>query len=390
MGSNPFFLTSHTARAIYRVLTRAMLLRAAAAAASVICVFGAHTTVAQEAPLKIRMLTMSEPGSPVSLSIEHFKDRAEAEGRGMLQIEILYSSKNYDGSQAIAAISSGAVEMGAVELVSYTDKIPAADALQLPFLFNSEGLGTSAGARNSPIRAVIDKEIAAKTGERVLWWIPLGRTVSLSKGFPVADHTAIAGKNVFAAGPASERAVKLCGGSPVKAAAQSADIHTAGIVAVVDRQLWRTADTLTRTNLGSMQVVVSINAKLWQSMSEEKRLIIAAAARLADEEARGVLVHIETTAYKMLADEHGIKVVDLTPEQLMQWRVCSSDVLYDFTERSGPAGQQLMVAYGRMRASGAQVARMESKDFRRGRAGSQSAPAPEIGLIRARPAAATH
>jgi TRAP-type mannitol/chloroaromatic compound transport system substrate-binding protein len=140
-----------------------------------------------------------------------------------------------------------------------------------------------------------------------------------------------------------------------------------------------------------MQAVVTINAALWRNLPAEKRIIIAAAARMADEEARGIMVYLETTAYRMLAEEHGLKIVDLTDEQLRLWRICSSDTLYEFMEKSGSSGQQLMVAYGRMRATSARATRMESKDFHKAqpvKAAPQPAPPPEIGLMRAKAAPA--
>ncbi len=355
---------------------------------------------AQDAPLKIRLTTMSSPDSPISLSIEHFKQRVEQESQGSIQVEIFFSSKLHSDQDAIAAIGTGAVEMGAVSLVRYAAKVPIAEAFQLPFLFNTEALGSAAMGRISPIRAVIDKEIAAKTGTQVLWWIPLGRTVSLTRGLPVADPAAISGKTVHTISHTSGSAVKLCGGQPVDTETslqaqtggmQKADITTGGIVSVVDRKLWQSMDTLTRTNQSSMQAVVTINAALWRNLSAEKRIIIAAAARMADEEARGIMVYLETTAYRMLAEEHGLKIVDLTDEQLRLWRICSSDTLYEFMEKSGASGQQLMVAYGRMRATSARATRMESRDFQKAlpvKAAPQPAPPPEIGLMRAKAAPA--
>ena len=122
-----------------------------------------------------------------------------------------------------------------------------------------------------------------------------------------------------------------------------------GIVTVVGRGLWRYMDTLTRTNQASMQALVVINEQFWEKMSPDYRAIIVAAAQLADAEARDIVSKIEADAYKELAAGKGVKIVDLTDDELVLWRICSSDVLQEFMNRGGQAGQDLMVAYGRLK-----------------------------------------
>src|SRR5262249_43286062 len=157
-------------------------------------------------------------------------------------------------------------------------------------------------------------------------------------------------------GPAIEAVVTKCGGRPrdLDAKAQEVayenrevDIGMAGISSVVGRKLWRFMSTLTRTNHASVHIVAVINESYWRGLSAEDRDIISEASRAADAEARAIITELDSKAGQDLAQSKGAKIVDLSPDELQLWRICSSDVLSEFLDRAGPVGQELAEAYGR-------------------------------------------
>ncbi len=245
-----------------------------------------------------------------------------------------------------------------------------ADVFQLPFLFNSDEINKAAIAHGSEIRTLIERSILTQASSRVMWWMPLGQTVLLSNGISVSDPERIAGKTVRTFGPVSEALVSQCGGNPknISAVEQSSayekhdvDVGMTGISTIIGRNLWRSMNTITRTNHASIQFVVVINEKYWQGLSAEQRAILTDAARIADAESQAIDADIEVSGYKKLAEGNGIKIVNLTNDELRNWRICSSDLLEWFLQKAGPSGEEVMRAYGRINSALADKSRAPGK-----------------------------
>jgi C4-dicarboxylate-binding protein DctP len=154
-----------------------------------------------------------------------------------------------------------------------------------------------------------------------------------------------------------EAIVRECGGTPkdIGSAAQEkayethvVDIGMTGISIVVERKLWRFMNIITRTNHARVEGAAVINEKFWQRLSEAHKKMIVAASQAADKEAADLVANVEATAYKSLADK-GTKITELSQDELLLWRVCSSDVLAKFVEKNGDLEQKLLSAYGRLR-----------------------------------------
>ncbi len=312
-----------------------------------------------EKTVTIRISTQHTPTMATFPPLIFFKKHVEEASKGSIAVEIHHSAELYSDTKIGPAVSAGAIEMGIVDLSRYAEEIPAADVFQLPFVFNAEGLEDRATAPSSSIRSLIDAAIGARYGVRVLWWTSLGQTVFESNGVSVANPEAIVGKTVRTIGPTTSALVSECGGIPRDIGgprmekafqAREVDMSMTGISTVFGRHLWRYMDTITRTNHSSVQFVAVINARFWARLSKEQKAILETAARAADADARRVNAEIEAKAYKELEEKHGMKISKLTPDQLALWRICSSDVLQHYLEKSGRMGLDVMRAYGRMLA----------------------------------------
>jgi len=314
-------------------------------------------SLADGQPLVLRFSTQAPSGAEYFESMLHFKDRVEAESKGMIRIDLFDSGKLYDSDTIAAAVSSGSVEIGMVNLTRYGETIPVADAFSLPFLFNDKLVEMASRAPNSEIRQVIDKAILEKSGARVLWWIPEGGFVLLAKGMSMATPEALSGRTVRSSGPAIAAALRLCGGEPNEIPATEqpkayesgrVQVGMTSITAVMARKLFRFMNTITITNHAVLNDVVVINERYWQSISENQRTILKSAALIADKEAADRIVNFEDQAYKQLVEREGAKVVTLSQDGLLLWRICSSDVLSDFIERAGDRGHEFMAAYAKL------------------------------------------
>src|ERR1700736_6145644 len=151
-------------------------------------------SLAEEQPLVIRFSTQAPSDAEYFQSMLHFKQRVEAESNDKIRIDLSDSGKLYDSDKIVAAVSSGDVEIGMVNLTRYGETIPVADAFSLPFMFNNKMVETASRSPDSEIRRLIDEEILQRSGARVLWWIPEGSFVLLAKGRSIATPEALAGK----------------------------------------------------------------------------------------------------------------------------------------------------------------------------------------------------
>lgn len=291
-------------------------------------------------------------------NLVRFKEIIEQESGGRITFEVFDKAQLYKDNEVIDAVSSGKIEMGTVALNKFDSMIPAVNIFGQPFLFNSDTLVREATRPTSAIREPIDNAIRAVVGVEPLWWQPYGTEVIFSKnGLSVASPAAVQGKRVRVLSEAGKQFMGLCGaegilvsGSKQKEAYETGkvDMGFTGITGVDSRELWQVSDTVTKTHHSVIEFVVIINGKIWRSLSESDRQLITNASLKVEEELRESYAAIEETAYKF-ATEKEMRIVELGPNDVADWRVCSADMLFDFLNTAGELGQRMMDAYGKLR-----------------------------------------
>ena len=83
-------------------------------------------------------------------------------------------------------------------------------------------------------------------------------------------------------------------------------------------------------------------------MLESHRATILETAQKVERDLREQMASIEENAYGF-AREKGMKIYELTPDQVAEWRACSSGIVEDFMNNAGDLGRRLMVGYGKLR-----------------------------------------
>jgi TRAP-type C4-dicarboxylate transport system substrate-binding protein len=312
---------------------------------------------AAEPELVIRFSTQAPPNGQQFQTMKRFKELVETESRGRIRVDIYDRGRLFEDGKVAAAVSDGKVEIGHVNLSRYAETILVADSYYLPFLFDDVAVERASRMPEGEVRKIIDDAILEHAGARVLWWIPEGSILLLSKGVSMANPEAMAGKTVRISGPTIAQTVRLCGGIPKDVAANQqpiayatgvVDVGMTSITAVMARDLWKAMDTITRTGHAISNFVVVVNEKFWHSLREDQRALLEKVAQIADREAASNLIEFEDAAFKDL-ERKGVKLVSLTRRELRLWRICSSDVLTDFLRKAGASGQKLVEAYARLR-----------------------------------------
>jgi C4-dicarboxylate-binding protein DctP len=285
------------------------------------------------------------------------KEQVEKSSNNTVSIEIFDKAQLFRDTEVVGAVSSGAVEIGIAGSYHFAIRVPAVAILDQPFLFNFPALVRATATPGGEIRSVIDQAILANLGVRVLWWQGLGNNVFFSKGRDVADLEHMKGQRVGVPGKALADLVARCGGRPMQLSFETLhdtmkrgglDMAMGGISAVQVFSLWQLTDTITRTQHVPVEFLLVINERTWQSLDQAHRAAIADAAASVELQMRERLSDMESKM-AAFASSKGLKIQDLTPDQVVEWRACSAEILADYMDKNGELASKLMAAYGRLR-----------------------------------------
>ena len=308
---------------------------------------------ADAAGRRIRVALQLPQNSHLYENLDLFKQLVEKGTNGALEIVIAHSGQLINEQDAPEAVATGRTEMASVAVNQYAGVIPAANLFVQPFMFSHPPVLAAATQPGSPVRAPIDQAILEQVGARVLWWQSSGTTVVISKGAPLTTPAAIAGKKVRVSTESEGEFVRLCGGIPliIPAAAQfdafAKDELAAGsgtIAGVAVRRFWEVTKSVTFTRHRTAEFVVTINERLWQSLSAEHKRVVEGAAWNAETALRERMSAIEHEA-RAVAEKNGMKMVDLAKEEQDQWKFCAAPIVEAYLDGAGELGARVMSGY---------------------------------------------
>jgi C4-dicarboxylate-binding protein DctP len=306
---------------------------------------------------KLRVTLQLPISSHLGANLLQFKAEVERNSEGAIAVEIYDNSRLYRDDQAVGAVASGAIEMASVTTKQMTDKVPALGIIEQPFLFNSEALVRAATDPDGEMRQLLDRAILEALGIRVLWWQSYGNSVFFSKARDVRHPDRLRGQKVRVAGENMVSFTRYCEGMPflISASKQfqaikdgTVDMIMTSITGLVSRELWKVTDTITRTEHAASEFPVIINEKIWQSLAPHQQSLIVGASRKVERDLRDQMVDIEAKAYAFASDKN-IKIYQLAPDDVSEWRACSAGLLDDYMKEGGELASRLMAAYGRLR-----------------------------------------
>ncbi|MDX2205374.1 MAG: TRAP transporter substrate-binding protein DctP [Hyphomicrobiaceae bacterium] len=313
---------------------------------------------AQAQQVKLRITLQQPVTTHIGVNLMRFKEEVEKSSAGEIGVEIFDNSRLYKDNQALGAVASGAIEMASLTAQQFNAKVPAIAIFEQPFLMNFEALVRAASAPDSGMRKLLDAAIIEATGTRPLWWQSYGSSVFIAKnGRRTNLPSGITGQKVRVFGEVMGSFVKHCGAQAhlISASQQvqamkdgAVDMIMSGIATVPARELWNVSDTITRTEHAALEWLVIINDKFWQSLSPRHQEIIHASGLKVEKELRDQVVEIEKKAYDT-ARQKGMKVYELTPDEVAEWRACSAPLLESYMETGGELATRLMAAYGKLR-----------------------------------------
>lgn len=290
-------------------------------------------------------------------SLTRLKEEVEGQSKNDIVIEIFDKAQLFTDYQVVDAVSSGAVDIGMTAAQQFSYRAPLVGILDQPFLFNFRALLSAAARPDGGIRKVIDETILAQVGARVLWWHSLGNIVLFSKGRDVADPARLKDQRVASPGKLPAEFIAWCGGKATVLTFEkfhdafkdgTLDMAMAGFGALQAVGLWKFTDTVTFTHHSPIVFFLVVNEKTWQSLSPAHRAVVAQAASKVEIEIRSHQSASEARA-RAFATSKNVKLQELTPDQVAEWRACSAPMLADYMEKNGEPARRLMDAYGKLR-----------------------------------------
>lgn len=285
-------------------------------------------------------------------NVQAFKKIVEERSNGELKLEIYDSAQLYKGTEVPQAVSSGAIDMGIVELGVYAGTIPAAGAFSVPFLFPTEQAIRSATSPDSEVRQAVDSAIL-KTGARVLWWQAYGAVQMLSKKEPIRSPADLKNKKVRVISKPIGQFIEDVGGVPIviDGAEQllayqrgTVDVGMSGTTATQSRHMYDVMDVITMTNHSAVEFLFIMNDKAYNKLSPEHQQLLMEAARTVETELRDNTEKLNQEAKEFLSTKTDMEVVELTPEEIEVWRQAAQPTMRRFAEDSGPVAKQVVEA----------------------------------------------
>lgn len=312
---------------------------------------------AQTEPLKLRFSMQFGSSEPIGMSVLQYKMDTEKAAEKSLALEVFENGRLYTDTQVLEAVKSGAVEMGIIGINQIAKVVPAASILELPFVFNFDALVRAATAPGSEIRRLIDDALLKSADLHVLWWGTVGRQVFYSKNVDLLMPSRMQGMKIRIFSETLAHFVRECGGVPVNVsifkfhqalADGTVDIGMAGASAAQARDLWQVTKAITRTDHATIEYLVVINEKTWQSLSDTHKRVLMETGAKVEREARERSYQLEMAAYEF-ARSKGMTIYDLAPSEVAEWRTCSAGVISDYMDQNGELAQGLMKAYAKLR-----------------------------------------
>ena len=284
-----------------------------------------------------------------------FKDIVEKESGGELKVQLFPSAQLYKDKQVPEAVGSGAIEAGSAFLGRYAGSVPAVDVVNLPFFFRDEAHLRAAVATGSKMRNLLDAAVLEETGARVLWWQAFGRNIYLTNGSAIRTPADLNGKKVRTYGKVLGWTVEALGGAPTLMSGSkqflayqqgAVDVGMTGASAVKSRKLYEVMDHMTLSFDSTIEFIVVMNEKFFQSLSSENQTIILKAAATVEQQLRDVIYKQETAAVDEVRSK--MTVVDLTEQERAKWRDATKEVVDRFVSEGGDTAAAVVAAGSRL------------------------------------------
>lgn len=293
--------------------------------------FAASVASAQEFRLNFGHYLSNSPFIKVE---QDFAQRVEERSNGRVKINIVYSGGLGKDAELLGLAGRGAIDLAGVAPGYYGDQLLYAKALQTPFVFNTPAQAIEI-ADYSYANLQPFKDEMKRLGVQRLFHQPVDSYYLTGKTDACKDPAQLAGKKIRSFGNLIPHMMTAVGATPVTVPA--GDLYEAVDRGTIDYSF---------VNMGNIDVLrlyeagkyscgpataisghmVVISDRTWKRLPEDIQTIIteeAAAAQVAYVEWSNA--NVEKAIENVKAS--GAEIIDLTPEQMAEWKAKTPDLL---------------------------------------------------------------
>jgi TRAP-type C4-dicarboxylate transport system substrate-binding protein len=309
------------------------LLNKIATTVAIAALFTAVTASAKEVVL--RAVTAFQPGTVFSKPFEAFVEKVNAEGKGLVRINLIGGPSAIPPFEVGNALSSGVVDIANVTAAFYTNLLPEGDALKLAERTIQEQRQNGAWELiNQLHNQKMNAWYLARTGDGVPFHL------YLNKPLAKADLTGL----TLRVTPVYRAFFQALGANNVQT--PPSEVYTSMERGVVDGYGWPIQGVLdlgwqtvtkARVDPGFYQVDVNVlvNLKKWQSLTEPQKAFLNKMA-LWLESTNANNAAINRNEAKRQADA-GMTVITLTGAERDKWIGAARNAGWEQVERLAPA-----------------------------------------------------
>ena len=279
--------------------------------------------------------------------MESFAQKVNEKSKGNIQVNIYPSGQLFNDKSMNDAIMTSGVEMGLNSVAMWSSVIPSMEIFDVPFLFPS--YDRIKKALDSGVGDKMSKEMEKK-GARALIWADYGFVQFANSKRPLTKPEDFKGLKLRGYGELPSETIKALGASPVTMGAGEVymalqrgtiDGQTSGTTAMYDRKMYEVTKYLTITNHAFPEFILAVNLKFWNSLSDEQRKIMQAAADEVRDQIRDETKNEDEKALKLLK-EKGMEVYVVPESEIGQWQKATESVQTLYLQRTGAIGKELV------------------------------------------------
>jgi TRAP-type C4-dicarboxylate transport system substrate-binding protein len=283
-----------------------------------------------QAPLKLRASVDTSATHGRTIAVADYLKKLQAASGGRIETELFHSGQLFRDRDVAKALRQGGVEMAIPGTWVLTGFVPDTDVFQLP-IFYGQPADVVHRAIDGPVGQTINKEVEEKLGVRVLGpWLDLGYQNVYSTSKPLNDFSDMAGMKIRNSGGAGQFArAKFFNAQPNMTAWPDVPLALSqgtfdGLSStnesLASAKLWESGVKYGFEDHSFMgEYIPLISETFWKKLPPDLQKLMIEVWRDNIGSYRKNMEDAQKEARQQL-DQHGVKFVDPSPEQLAEVR----------------------------------------------------------------------
>lgn len=312
-----------------------MKFRAVAVFCTAILAFAGQGFAAERA---LRVATSVPHNHYLTKVVKEFAENVSKRTNGEITFEFYDSGSLVSDQHMDEAVANGTIDIGIASASILAGTVPALNVFAVPFYFDTREKLDRAVLPGAPIRAMLDTRIN-ETGSRALFWIPYGFITMITRDKEAHLPADVSGLKIRTFGSTVSEFVEAVNAAPVVTSGSEqflalqrgiVDGGLTGWPSIEERRLYEVSKYVIATDHMYETHFALMSEKALDKMPTELRTIFREEAAKLE----AVLMDRIFDATKHTRDVLSTKmqIVDLTPEEIGQWKQMTAPVAKAFYE----------------------------------------------------------